>query len=74
MHSVPSEIFLNTIKAHNLNNHFPKNEINVLCTFRDIKCQSLIDGKTGIEYIKQMTYAVGLLMLKSVIMHSVVDK
>ena len=27
-------------------------------------------GKTGIEYIEQMTYAVGTLMLESIVMHS----
>ena len=27
-------------------------------------------GKTGIEYREQMTYAVGTLMLESIVMHS----
>ena len=31
------KLFLNTIKAHKLKNQFQKNEINVACTFRDIK-------------------------------------
>ena len=54
---------MDTIKAHNLNNQFQKNEINVVCTFRDIlsaKVEFLTQfnvtkyGKFGIEYIKQI--------------------
>ena len=33
-------IFFNKIKACHLNNHYPKNEINVPRTFRDIEVQS----------------------------------
>ena len=31
------QLSLNTMKAHNLNNQFPKNEINVVCTFQDTR-------------------------------------
>ena len=37
-------IFFTTIKACHLNNHFPKNEINVAGTFRDIEVQSCAFG------------------------------
>ena len=33
-------IFLNKIEVCHLNNHTPKNEINVVGTFRDIEVQS----------------------------------
>ena len=73
---------MKTIKAHNLNNQFEKNEINVqrMILLPDIlsaKVEFLTQfngtkyKKTGIEYVEQMTYAVGSLMLKSiVVMHS----
>ena len=71
---------MNTIKVHNLNNQFPKNEINVVCTFEilSVKVEFLTQfnvakyGKTGIEYIELMTYAVGSLILKSILSCSTV--
>ena len=66
-------LFLNTIKVHNLNNQFQKNEINVVSlvrTLRDIKCQIpfLTQFKDwDIEYIEKMKYAVGSLMMKSTV-------
>ena len=35
-------IFLNKIEACHVNNHSPRNEINVICTFRDNKCQKKV--------------------------------
>ena len=68
------KLFLNTIKAQNLNNQFPK---NVVCTFRDIKCKVEFLAQVnvtnyakdfGSEYIEQMTFAVGSLMLKPLLL------
>ena len=73
------KIFFNTIKAHNLNDQFPKKWSECVCTFRDIlsgKVEFLTQfnvtkyGKTEIEYIEQMMYAVGSLMLKYIVIHN----
>ena len=58
------------MKAHNLNKQF-RGGGDVICTLRDIKQQKLNSritlqnyGKTWIEYMEQMTYAVASIMLK----------
>ena len=53
--------FWNEIKARNLNNQFPKSEINVVCTFRHIKCQSgLLDAVSRYKIRKVRTISLNL--------------